>query len=54
MYLETLNNDMVDLSNTTARDMIYNLFLSYLSITEVDLEHNLENMPITWDPQQPV
>jgi hypothetical protein len=54
MYLEILNNDMVGLANTTARDMVYHLFLSYGIITDVDLEHNWENMRKAWDPQQPV
>jgi hypothetical protein len=54
MYLEILNNDMVGFANTTARDMIDHLFLSYGSITAVDLEHNWENMRNAWAPQQPV
>jgi hypothetical protein len=54
MYLEILNNDMVGFTNTTARDMIYHLFLSYGSITSVDLEHNWENIRKAWDPPQPV
>jgi hypothetical protein len=40
MYLEILNNDMVGFANTNARDMLDHLFLSYGSITDVDLEHN--------------
>jgi hypothetical protein len=40
MYLEILNNDMVGFANTSARDMLDHLFLSYDSITDVDLEHN--------------
>jgi hypothetical protein len=43
MYLEILNNDMVSFANTTARDMLELLFLSYGSITDFDLEHNWEN-----------
>jgi hypothetical protein len=54
MYLKNLNNDMVGFSNTTARDMIEHIFLSYGSITAVDLERNWENMRRAWDPQQPV
>jgi DNA-binding transcriptional regulator WhiA len=34
MYLEILNNDMVGFTNTTARDMLDHLFLSYGSITD--------------------
>jgi hypothetical protein len=44
MYLKILNNDMVGFANTTARDMLEHLFLSYGSITAVDLEHKFENM----------
>jgi hypothetical protein len=54
MYLEILNIDMVGFSKTNARDMIEHLFLSYGSITAVDLEHNFENMCNAWDSQQPV
>jgi hypothetical protein len=42
MYLEIINNDMVGFANTTARDMLDHLFLSYGSIAAVDLEHNWE------------
>jgi hypothetical protein len=49
MYLEIINNDMVGFVNTTARDMLEHLFLSYGSITEVDLEHKFENMRNAWD-----
>jgi hypothetical protein len=42
---------MVGFANTTARYMIDHLFLSYGSITNVDLEHNWENMRKSWDPQ---
>jgi hypothetical protein len=34
--------------------MLEYLFLSYGSITAVDLERNFENMRKAWDPQQPV
>jgi hypothetical protein len=44
MYLEFLNNDMVGFANTSAREMLENLFLSYASITAVDLKRNFENM----------
>jgi hypothetical protein len=54
MYLEILNNDMVGFAITTAIYMCYHLFLSYGSITAVDLEHNWENMSKAWDPKQPV
>jgi hypothetical protein len=53
-YLEIINNDMVGFTNTTARDMLDRLFLSYCIITTVDLEHNCKNMHKSWDPQQPV
>jgi hypothetical protein len=54
MYLEIINNGMVGFANTTARDMLHRFFISYGIITDVDLEHNLENMCQAWDPQQPV
>jgi hypothetical protein len=54
MHLEILNNKMVGFANTTARDMLGHLFLSYGSSTDVDLEHNWENMHKAWDPRQPV
>jgi hypothetical protein len=54
MYLQIINNDMVGFDNTTVRDMLVHLFLSYGSITDVDLEHNWENMRKAWDPTQPV
>jgi hypothetical protein len=44
MHLKILNNDMVGFDKTTLRDMLEHLFLSYGSITTVDLEHNFENM----------
>jgi hypothetical protein len=40
MHLEILINDMVGFANTTARHMLDHLFLSYGSITAVELEHN--------------
>jgi hypothetical protein len=54
MYLEILNNDMVGFANTSAREMLEHLFLSYGIITAVDLERNFETMWKAWDPQQPV
>jgi hypothetical protein len=54
MYLGILNNDMIGFANKNARDMLEHLFFSYDSITDVDLDHNWENMPKAWDPQQPV
>jgi hypothetical protein len=44
MYLKILNNDMVGFADTTARDMLEHLCLSYGSITAVDIEQNFENM----------
>jgi hypothetical protein len=41
MYFEILNNGMVGFANTTAREILEHLFLSYGSITAVDLEHIL-------------
>jgi hypothetical protein len=54
MYIEILNDDLVDFANTTSRDMLDHLFLSHGSITAVDIEHNFENMLKEWDPQQSV
>jgi hypothetical protein len=54
MYLDILNDDMVGFANTSTREMFDNLFLTYGSITAVDLEHNFENICKAWDPQQPV
>jgi hypothetical protein len=54
MYLEIINSDMVGFSNTTARDMSNHLFISYGSITAVDVEHNWGNMRKAWDPHRPV
>jgi hypothetical protein len=52
--IEILNYDLVGFANTTSRDMLDHLFLSYGSITSVDIEQNFENMRKAWDPQQPV
>jgi hypothetical protein len=54
MYIEILNDDIVVFASTTSRDMLDHLFLSYGSITAVDIEQNFENMRKAWDPQQPV
>jgi hypothetical protein len=54
MYIEILNDDLVGFSNTNSRDMLDNLFISYGSITSVDIEQNFENMRKAWDPQHPV
>jgi hypothetical protein len=54
MYIDILNDDLVGFANTTSQDMRDHLFLSYGSITAVDIEQNFENMRKAWDPQQPV
>jgi hypothetical protein len=54
MYIEILNDDLVGFANTTSRDMLDHIFISYGSITAVDIEQNFENMRKSWDPQQPV
>jgi hypothetical protein len=54
MYLEILNDDLVGFSNTTVRDMLDHLFLSYGNITAVDIDQNFDNVCKAWDPQQPV
>jgi hypothetical protein len=54
MYLDILNDDMFGFANISAREMLDHLFLTYMSITAVDLEHNFEHMRKAWDPQQPV
>jgi hypothetical protein len=43
MYIEILNNDLVGSANTTSRDMLDHLFISYGSIAAVDIEQNFEN-----------
>jgi hypothetical protein len=40
MYIEILNDDLVVFANTTSIDMLDHLFLSYGSITAVDIEQN--------------
>jgi hypothetical protein len=54
MYLELLNDDIVGFANTNSIEILDHLFLSYGSITAVDIEQNFENMRNAWDPQQPV
>jgi hypothetical protein len=54
MYLEILNNDIVGFANISACEMLDHLFMTYGNITSVDFDHNFEQMPRTWDPQQPV
>jgi hypothetical protein len=40
MYIDILNDDLVGFANTHSRDMLDHLFLSYGSITAVDIEQN--------------
>jgi hypothetical protein len=40
MHIEILNDDLVGFDNTTSRDMLDHLFLSYGIITAVDIEQN--------------
>ena len=54
MYLEIFSNDMVGFANITAQGILGSLFISYGSITVVDLENNFYNMHKAWDNQQPV
>jgi hypothetical protein len=54
MYIEILNDDLVGFANTTSREIIDHILLSYGSITTVDIEQNFENIRKAWDPQQPV
>jgi hypothetical protein len=54
MYLDILNNDMVGFANISAREILDHLFITYGNITAVDFDHNFEQMPRAWDPQQPV
>jgi hypothetical protein len=44
MYIEILNDDLVGFANTTSRDTLDHHFLSYGSITALDIEQNFENM----------
>jgi hypothetical protein len=54
MYIEILNDELVGFANTTSRDILDHIFLSYGIITAVDIEQNFENMRKAWDPQQHV
>jgi hypothetical protein len=54
MNIEILNDDLVVFANTTSRDMLDHLLISYGSITAVDIEQNFKNMRKAWDPHQPV
>jgi hypothetical protein len=54
MYIEILNDYLIGFANSTYRDMLDHLFLSFGSITAVDIEQNFENMRKAWDPQQPL
>jgi hypothetical protein len=54
LYIEILNDDLIGFANNTYRDMLDHLFLSYDSITALDIEQDFENMRKSWDPQQPV
>jgi hypothetical protein len=44
MYLDILNDDMVGVSNITAREMLDHLFLTYGNTTAVDLGLIIENL----------
>jgi hypothetical protein len=54
MYMDVLNDKIVNFTNISARDMLDHLFSTYGNITTVDLEINFEHMRPSWDPQQPV
>jgi hypothetical protein len=54
MYLDILNDNMVSFTNTYAIEMLDHLFLTYGSITAVDLEHTFKNLRKAWDPHQPM
>jgi hypothetical protein len=54
MCIDIVNDYLVGFANITSQDMLDNLFLSYGSITAVDIEQNFENMCKAWDTQQPV
>jgi hypothetical protein len=54
MYIGILNYDLVGVANTTPRDMLDHIFLSYGRITAVDIAQNFENMRKAWDQQKPV
>jgi hypothetical protein len=52
--LDVLNDEIVGLTNISARAMLDHIFTTYGNITAVDLENNFEHMHRAWDPQQPV
>jgi hypothetical protein len=52
--LDIFNDEMVGFANTSARELLDHLFLTYGIITAVDLEHNFENIYNEWDRHQPV
>jgi hypothetical protein len=54
MYLEILNDNMVEYANISARDMLDHLFETYIKISEEELEINFKHLRRAWDPQQPV
>jgi hypothetical protein len=54
MYLDILNDNIMDYDNISARDMLDHLFETYGNITAIDLEITFEHMGRAWDPQQPV
>jgi hypothetical protein len=54
MYLDILNDEMVGFSNTSTIEMLDHLFLTYGSITAVELERNFKSMRKAWDPQKPL
>jgi hypothetical protein len=54
MYLDILNDNMVDYANISAGELLDHLFETYGNITAVNLEINFENMRRAWDPQLPV
>jgi hypothetical protein len=54
MYYGIINDHMLGSANITAREMMYNISMTYGNITDVDLENNFEQMRRVWDPQQPV
>jgi hypothetical protein len=54
MYVDVLNDDMVDCAKNTSWAMLDQIFVAYGNITAVDLEKNFKQMCRAWDPQQPV
>jgi hypothetical protein len=45
---------MVGSANITAREMLENLSMTYVNITDVYLENDFEQMHRAWDPLQPI